>query len=291
MNLINTIGKTPIVRLNMNTSIWVKLEKFNPAGSVKDRTVLSMLMDGFERGVISEGSVIVEPTSGNTGIAMAMLGSQLGLHVVLTMPDSLSVERRKLLKVYGAKLVLTPGKLGMKGAIEKAKEILESTRTVMLDQFSNPSNPRIHFATTGPEIVSQVPQIDAFVAGVGTGGTLTGAGRFLKQVSKKIKIVAVEPEESAVLSGKSPSKHGIQGIGAGFVPANYDPSVVDEVVTVSTDEAWDMSKHLATKEGLFLGISSGAAVAAAMKISKKYGNNSTIVVAAPDGGEKYLSLW
>ena len=291
MNLINTIGKTPIVRLNMNTSIWVKLEKFNPAGSVKDRTVLSMLMDGFERGVISEGSVIVEPTSGNTGIAMAMLGSQLGLHVVLTMPDSLSVERRKLLKAYGAELVLTPGKLGMKGAIEKAKEMLESTRTVMLDQFSNPSNPRIHFATTGPEIVSQVPQIDAFVAGVGTGGTLTGAGRFLKQVSKKIKIVAVEPEESAVLSGKSPSKHGIQGIGAGFVPANYDPSVVDEVVTVSTDEAWDMSKHLATKEGLFLGISSGAAVAAAMKISKKYGNNSTIVVAAPDGGENYLSLW
>lgn len=291
MNLIDTIGKTPVVPLNMNTSIWVKLEKFNSAGSVKDRTVLSMLIDGFERRVISEGSTIVEPTSGNTGIAMAMLGSQFGLRVVLTMPDSLSVERRSLLRAYGAELILTPGKFGMKGAIEKAKEIVKSTRAVMLDQFSNSANPRIHFATTGPEIISQVPQVDAFVAGVGTGGTITGVGRFLKQVSKKIEIVAVEPEESAVLSGKSPSKHGIQGIGAGFVPANYDPDVVDEVVTVSTDEAWDMAKRLATKEGLFLGVSSGAAIAAAMKISKRFGNNSKIVVAAPDGGEKYISLW
>lgn len=291
MNLIDTIGKTPVVPLNMNTSIWVKLEKFNSAGSVKDRAVLSMLIDGFERRVISEGSTIVEPTSGNTGIAMAMLSSQFGLRVVLTMPDSLSVERRSLLRAYGAELILTPGKFGMKGAIEKAKEIVKSTRAVMLDQFSNSANPRIHFATTGPEIISQVPQVDAFVAGVGTGGTITGVGRFLKQVSKKIEIVAVEPEESAVLSGKSPSKHGIQGIGAGFVPANYDPDVVDEVVTVSTDEAWDMAKRLATKEGLFLGVSSGAAIAAAMKISKRFGNNSKIVVAAPDGGEKYISLW
>ena len=289
--MIDTIGKTPVVPLNMNTSIWVKLEKFNSAGSVKDRAVLSMLIDGFERRVISEGSTIVEPTSGNTGIAMAMLSSQFGLRVVLTMPDSLSVERRSLLRAYGAELILTPGKFGMKGAIEKAKEIVKSTRAVMLDQFSNSANPRIHFATTGPEIISQVPQVDAFVAGVGTGGTITGVGRFLKQVSKKIEIVAVEPEESAVLSGKSPSKHGIQGIGAGFVPANYDPDVVDEVVTVSTDEAWDMAKRLATKEGLFLGVSSGAAIAAAMKISKRFGNNSKIVVAAPDGGEKYISLW
>ncbi len=280
-----------MVNLKMNSSLWLKLEKFNPASSVKDRTVLSMISDAFECGKIFEGSTIVEPTSGNTGIAMAMFGAYYGLHVILTMPDSLSAERRKILKSYGAEVILTPGKLGMKGAVDKAQEIVNLTRGVMLDQFNNPANPRVHFATTGPEIVSQLPQINAFVAGVGTGGTLTGVGRFLKRVSKKIKIFAVEPLESPVLSGGKPSKHGIQGIGAGFIPGNYDSSVVDGVIAVSTDEAWDMTKHLAKKEGLFLGVSSGAVVVAAARISKKLGNNSTVVAISPDGGEKYLSVW
>lgn len=291
MKLINLIGHTPMVNLKMNSSLWLKLEKFNPASSVKDRTVLGMMLDALDSGKISEGSTIVEPTSGNTGIAMAMLGAYYGFHVILTMPDSLSVERRKILKSYGVEIVLTPGELGMNGAVEKAKEIVESTHGIMLDQFNNPANPRIHFATTGPEIISKLPRIDAFIAGVGTGGTLTGVGRFLRRVSKKIKIFAVEPSESPVLSGGKPSKHGIQGIGAGFVPGNYDPSVVDDVVTVSTDEAWDMTKYLAEREGLFLGISSGAAAVAAMRVSKELGNNSTIVAIAPDGGEKYLSVW
>ena len=280
-----------MVKLKMSNSVWLKLEKFNPGGSVKDRTVLGMLLDAFNNGKISEGSTIVEPTSGNTGIAMAMLGVYYGLHVILTMPDSLSVERRKILKSYGAEVILTSGELGMNGAVKKAKEIVDSTHGIMLDQFNNPSNPRIHFATTGPEIISQLPGIDAFVAGVGTAGTLTGVGRFLKQVSKKIKIFAVEPSESPVLSGGNPSKHGIQGIGAGFVPGNYDPSVVDDIISVSTEEAWNMTRYLTEKEGLFLGVSSGAAVVAAMQVSKKLGSHSTIVTIAPDGGEKYLSMW
>ncbi len=281
-----------MVKLKMNDSVWLKLEKFNPASSVKDRTVLGMILDALDNGKIFEGSTIVEPTSGNTGIAMAMLGAYYGFRVILTMPDSLSVERRKILKSYGVEIVLTPGELGMNGAVGKAKEIVDSTHGIMLDQFNNPANPRIHFATTGPEIISQLPQqIDAFVAGVGTGGTLTGVGRFLRRVSKRIKIFAVEPSESPVLSGGKPSKHGIQGIGAGFVPGNYDPSVVDDIVKVSTDEAWDMTKYLAEKEGLFLGISSGAATVAAMRVSKKLGSGSTVVAIAPDGGEKYLSVW
>ncbi len=281
-----------MVKLKMNDSVWLKLEKVNPASSVKDRTVLGMMLDAFDSGKISEGSTVVEPTSGNTGIAMAMLGAYYGLHVILTMPDSLSVERRKILKSYGAEIILTSGKLGMNGAVEKAKEIVNSIHGIMLDQFNNPANPSIHFATTGPEIISQLPRIDAFVAGVGTGGTLTGVGRFLRRVLKRIKIFAVEPSESPVLSGGKASKHGIQGIGAGFVPGNYDPSVVDEVVTISTDEAWEMTKYLTEKEGLFLGISSGAAVAAAMRVSKKLGSgDSKIVAIAPDGGEKYLSVW
>ncbi|WP_036222469.1 cysteine synthase A [Mesoaciditoga lauensis] len=291
MNLTTIITRTPMVRLKTNDSIWLKLEKFNPGGSVKDRTVLSMITDAFEKGIISQNSTIVEATSGNTGIAMAMLGAYYGLHVVLTMPESLSIERRKILSSYGAEVILTSSKLGMKGAVERAKEVANSTHGIMLDQFNNPANPRIHFATTGPEIFSQLPQIDAFVAGIGTGGTLTGVGRFLKQVSEKIKIFAVEPAESPVLSGGKPSKHGIQGIGAGFIPANYDPSLVCDVITVSTSEAWEITRFLAKREGLFLGISSGAATAAAMKVSKKLGRNSKIAVIAPDGGEKYLSVW
>ncbi len=280
-----------MVNLKMNNSLWLKLEGFNPAGSVKDRTVLSMVKNAIDNGKVSVGSTVVEPTSGNTGIAMAMLGAYYGFRTILTIPDSLSIERRKMLKAYGAEIILTSGKLGMSGAIEKAREIVEEMNGIMLDQFNNPANPRIHFATTGPEIVSQLPQISAFVAGVGTGGTLTGVGRFLKLVSKRIKIFAVEPLESPVLSGGKASKHGIQGIGAGFVPGNYDPRVVDEVIAVSTDEAWDMTKYLAKKEGLFVGVSSGAVVAAAQRVSQKLGSDSTIVALSPDRGEKYLSIW
>jgi cysteine synthase A len=267
------------------------LEKANPAGSVKDRTAFGMINDALKNDLIKTGSTLVEPTSGNTGIGLAMIGTYYSMKVILTMPESLSIERRKLLELYGAKLILTPGKLGMNGAIEMAKEIVKENGAVMLNQFENPSNPKIHFLTTAPEILSQMNyNLDAIVCGVGTGGTVSGIGRFTKQFSKGVKIFAVEPSESPVISGGKPSPHGIQGIGAGFIPKNYDPSVVDEVLTVSTDEAKDMTIYLSKKEGLFLGISSGAAVTAAKKAIDHF-NLKRIVVIAPDGGEKYLSIW
>ncbi|MCL5031882.1 MAG: cysteine synthase A [Thermotogae bacterium] len=271
--------------------VWLKLEKANPAGSVKDRTAFGMINDALKNDLIKTGSTLVEPTSGNTGIGLAMIGTYYSMKVILTMPESLSIERRKLLELYGAKLILTPGKLGMNGAIEMAKEIVKENGAVMLNQFENPSNPKIHFLTTAPEILSQMNyNLDAIVCGVGTGGTVSGIGRFTKQFSKGVKIFAVEPSESPVISGGKPSPHGIQGIGAGFIPKNYDPSVVDEVLTVSTDEAKDMTIYLSKKEGLFLGISSGAAVTAAKKAIDHF-NLKRIVVIAPDGGEKYLSIW
>lgn len=272
--------------------IWLKLEKTNPGGSLKDRTAFGMLDDAVQSGLLSAGSAIVEPTSGNTGIGLAMIGAYYGIKVTLTMPENLTTERRKLLAVYGAELILTPANLGMKGAIEKCHELAEERHAVILDQFQNPSNPRIHFLTTGPEILSQMNyKIDAIVAGVGTGGTISGVGKFMKSFSKTIKIFAVEPSESPVISGGKPSSHGIQGIGAGFIPKNYDPSVVDEVITVSTEESKEMTSYLSKKEGLFLGISSGAAVMGAKKVIDKLGSQLRIVVIAPDGGEKYLSIW
>lgn len=279
--------------MNLKTmnQVWLKLEKANPAGSVKDRTAFGMINDALKNDLIKTGSTLVEPTSGNTGIGLAMIGTYYSMKVILTMPESLSIERRKLLELYGAKLILTPGKLGMNGAIEMAKEIVKENGAVMLNQFENPSNPKIHFLTTAPEILSQMNyNLDAIVCGVGTGGTVSGIGRFTKQFSKGVKIFAVEPSESPVISGGKPSPHGIQGIGAGFIPKNYDPSVVDEVLTVSTDEAKDMTIYLSKKEGLFLGISSGAAVTAAKKAIDHF-NLKRIVVIAPDGGEKYLSIW
>lgn len=271
--------------------IWLKLEKANPAGSIKDRTAFGMINDALKSNIIKTRSTIVEPTSGNTGIGLAMVGTYHDIKVILTMPENLTIERRKLLELYGTTLVLTPANLGMNGAIEKAKEIVKEKGAVMLNQFENPSNPKIHFLTTGPEILSQMNYIvDAIVCGVGTGGTVSGIGRFIKQFSKDVRIFAVEPSESPVISGGKPSAHGIQGIGAGFIPKNYDPSVVDEVITVSTDEAKDMTIYLSKKEGLFLGISSGAAVAAAKKIVDRL-NLKRVVAIAPDGGEKYLSIW
>ncbi len=272
--------------------IWLKLEKTNPASSVKDRAAMGMIFAALESRKISSGSTIVEPTSGNTGIALAMIGSYYGMNMILTMPENLTVERRKLLELYGAKLILTPASEGMKGAIKKAEEISREINSFMPNQFENPANPEIHFLTTGPEILSQMDyNLDAVIAGVGTGGTVSGVGRFLKRYSKKIKIFAVEPAESPVISGGKPSSHGIQGIGAGFIPKNYDPSAVDEVITVSTDEAKEMTMYLSKKEGLFLGISSGAAVAAAVRIVKLLGPESRVVTVCPDGGEKYLSIW
>lgn len=274
------------------SQIWLKLEKTNPAGSVKDRTAFGMIVDAIQSGLISTGSTIVEPTSGNTGIGLAMIGSYYDIKVILTMPENLTIERRKLLEIYGAELILTSANLGMNGAIEKGRELVAERHAVMLDQFQNPSNPRIHFLTTGPEILSQMNyKVDAIVAGVGTGGTISGVGKFMKNFSKKIKIFAVEPSESPVISGGRPSSHGIQGIGAGFIPKNYDPSVVDEVITVSTEESKEMASYLSKKEGLFVGISSGAAVMGAKKVIDKLDSQSRVVVIAPDGGEKYLSIW
>nr|WP_232060111.1 cysteine synthase A [Athalassotoga saccharophila] len=291
MNLISIIGKTPIVHLK-TMNLWLKLEMMNPGGSIKDRTAFSMIDDALRSGLIETGSTIVEPTSGNTGIGLAMVGSHYGLRVILTMPENLTIERRKLLQMYGADLLLTPANFGMNGSVEKAYEIAKQLKGIVLNQFENQSNPRIHFMTTGPEILSQMDyKIDAVVAGVGTGGTISGVGNFMKRFSSKIKIVAVEPSESPVLSGGKPSPHGIQGIGAGFIPKNYDPSVVDEIIQISTDEARDMTDYLSKKEGLFLGISSGAAVAAGLKLIKKLERDSRIVVISADGGEKYLSIW
>jgi cysteine synthase A len=274
------------------SKLWLKLEKTNPGGSIKDRTAFGMVKDAFDKGILKENSTIVEPTSGNTGIALAMIGSYYNVKVILTMPENLTIERRKLLDLYGAELFLTDASMGMKAAIMKAEEIRDEVNGIILNQFENPANIKIHFLTTGPELLSQMNfSIDAVVAGVGTGGTISGIGKFLKEYSKKIKIFAVEPKESPVISGGKPSSHGIQGIGAGFIPKNYDSSVIDGVLTVSTEEAKEMTAYLSKKEGLFLGISSGAAVAAAMELSKKFEHDSRIVVIAPDGGEKYLSIW
>ncbi len=273
-------------------NLWLKLEMANPGGSIKDRTAFSMIDDAIRTGLINVGSTIVEPTSGNTGIGLAMVGSYYDLRVILTMPENLTIERRKLLQMYGADLVLTPANLGMNGSVQRAYEIAKESKGIVLNQFENPANPRIHFMATGPEILSQMNyEIDAVVAGVGTGGTISGVGNFMKRFSKKIRVVAVEPSESPVLSGGKPSPHGIQGIGAGFIPKNYDSTVVDEIIQISTDEARDMVDYLSKKEGLFLGISSGAVVAAGLKLIERLGKNSRIVVISADGGGKYLSIW
>lgn len=285
------IGNTPIVRLDsVDSRIFLKLEKNNPGGSVKDRPALFMILDAEKRGLLKNG--IVEPTSGNMGIAIAMIGAKRGHRVILTMPETMSVERRKVLKMLGAELVLTPGDLGMKGAIEKAKEIAQETGAHMLQQFENPYNVYSHQFTTGPEILRQMDyQIDAFVAGVGTGGTISGVGRVLKTFfGDRVKVVAVEPAKSPVLSGGQPGKHAIQGIGAGFVPKILDRSVIDEVITVEDEEAYDMARYLAKKEGLLVGVSSGANVAAALKIAQKLGKDARVVTIAPDHAERYLSI-
>lgn len=283
------IGKTPVYQLP-NTNIYVKLEKYNVGGSVKDRTVLGMLQDAKEKGRIHEDSIIVEATSGNTGIALAMVGAILHIKTVIIMPESMSKERRELIKAYGAQLILTPKETGMKGALERANEILEKyPNAFTLGQFVNPANPDMHYRTTGAEIVEQVPNVDVFVAGIGTGGTFTGVTKRLKEHNPNLKAIAVEPTGSPAITEGKGGPHKIQGIGAGFIPENFDQSLMDGVQTVSDEEAFSEVQTFMRESGISIGLSAGAAVVAAKRIARET-PNANIVVIAPDGVEKYLSL-
>lgn len=290
------IGATPIVKFNRLTAetdaeVYGKLEFFNPGGSVKDRVALSMIEAAEKSGTLKPGGTIIEPTSGNTGVGLAMVGAARGYQVIIVMPETMSIERRKLIKAYGAQLILTPGSKGMKGAIAKAKELATENGYFLPLQFDNPANPAIHEATTAKEIegVFGKEGIDAFVAGVGTGGTITGVGKALKKVYPWIKLYAVEPTESAVLQGEQPSPHKIQGIGAGFVPAILDTTIYDQVISVSSEEALKTARKIGEKEGVLVGISSGAAVFAALKVAKELGRGKKVLALIPDNGERYLS--
>lgn len=294
-NILEMIGNTPIIKLNNMVSdemaeVYVKLEKYNPAGSVKDRAAMGMVEEAERLGLLKPNSVIVEPTSGNTGIALAMIGRLKGYKVIIVMPDTMSLERRNMIKAYGAELVLTEGAKGMKGAIEKAKEIAVDDTFFIPQQFVNVANPEKHYATTAEEILKDIPDLDAFVAGVGTAGTITGVGKRLKEMKNSIIVNAVEPEKSPILSGGTHSPHKIQGIGAGFIPENYNKEVVDKISQVSDENAFDTARLLAKNEGILVGISSGAAVSAALTLAKELGKDKKILVIAPDSGEKYLSM-
>ena len=295
-NITELIGGTPLVEISgvegQKARIAVKLEKSNPGGSVKDRIALAMIEDAEAKGVLKPGATIIEPTSGNTGVGLAWVGVAKGYRTILTMPETMSIERRNLLKAYGAELVLTPGAEGMKGAIRKAEELRDATPgAVILGQFVNPANPAVHERTTGEEIWKDTDgEVSIFVAGVGTGGTVSGTGRTLKRHNPSVKVYAVEPATSPVLSGGAPGKHGIQGIGPGFVPQTYDAGTVDKVLTVSTEEAFESARFLSRKKGILVGISSGAAFHAAAELSRLPENDGKLMVAVlPDTGERYLS--
>jgi len=293
------IGNTPILELsnikkhfNIGANLFAKLECFNPAGSSKDRVALSIINDAEKKGIINKDTVIIEPTSGNTGIGLSAVAASKGYKTVIVMPDTMSMERRLLMKAYGAKLVLSDGSLGMTGAIKKAEELnKENPNSIIAGQFTNPSNPQAHFDTTGPEIYSDMEgKIDAFVSGVGTGGTITGVGEYLKSQNPDIKIIAAEPDTSAVLSGDTAGSHKLQGIGAGFVPDILNTKIYDEIIKVSSDSAYDLARCMGTLEGVLVGISSGAALFAAIEIGKRNEfANKNIVVLLPDSGERYLS--
>ena len=297
-NLLELVGNTPLMQVSafskqmgLASPLWVKVESFNPSGSVKARAALAMVEDAEQAGLLKPGATIIEPTSGNTGIGLAMVATIKGYRLILTMPETMSIERRKLLAAYGAELVLTPGSEGMAGAIEKAEELHRTIPgSYIPGQFDNPANPAIHERTTAREIWADTDgRITAFVAGVGTGGTLCGTGRCLKQLNPAIRVVGVEPASSPVLQGKAPAPHAIQGIGANFIPANYDAEVVDEVMGVTDEEAFNAARTLAQTEGLLVGISSGAALAAAVRLSRSMTDATGIVVLLPDSGERYLS--
>lgn len=292
-------GKTPLLRLsgvireeNLSADILAKIEFLNPAGSVKDRVAVKMISDAEEKGLLKEGSVIIEPTSGNTGIGLAMAGVAKGYRVIIVMPDTMSVERRKIIAAYGAELVLTDGTMGMKGAIKKAEELKnEINNSIVMGQFVNPSNAMAHYETTGPEIWEDTDgKVDIFVCGIGTGGTITGTGKFLKEKNPDIKIIGVEPLSSPFLTKGVSGAHKLEGIGAGFIPEILDTAIYDEVITVSNEDAYSMGRNLARKEGLLVGVSSGAAAVAAVEIAKRPENKGkTIVVLLPDTGMRYLS--
>ncbi len=298
-NLAQTIGNTPLVSVQRmgepgRARIFAKLESFNPLSSVKDRIGVSMIEDAEKKGILGPETTIIEPTSGNTGIALAFACAAKGYRLILTMPETMSIERRRLMKIFGAKLILTDGALGMNGAIQEAERLAGSMqKSIILGQFSNPANPDIHRRTTAEEIWADTDgSVDVFVAGVGTGGTITGVGEVLRARNPGVKIVAVEPEDSPVLSGGQPGPHKIQGIGAGFVPANLNRDVIDEVIRVSASDAGDTARSLAEKEGILCGISSGAAMWAALQLAAQSEMaGKTIVVLLPDSGERYLSTW
>ncbi len=294
--VLELIGNTPILKVNNlfndenSAEVYVKLEKFNPGGSVKDRAALGMIEKAEKLGVLKPGATIVEPTSGNTGIALAFIGKLKGYKVIIVMPETMSKERRDLIKAYGAELVLTEGAKGMKGAIEKALEIGSGDGFFIPQQFENIANPEKHFATTAEEIFKDIPDLDAFVAGVGTGGTIVGVSKNLKKKNSNIKAIAVEPANSPVLSGGNPGGHKIQGIGAGFVPSIYEGENVDDIIQVKDEDAFKTAKAFAETEGVLVGISSGAAIYAAIELAKKLGKGKKVLAVAPDGGEKYISM-
>ena len=297
--IIDTIGGTPLVELrklekeyNLKAKLVAKVESFNPGGSVKDRIAKAMIEEAEKQGLINKDTVLIEPTSGNTGIGLAMVAASKGLRLIIAMPETMSIERRNLMKAYGAELVLTEGAKGMKGAIAKAEELAKETPNSFIpSQFTNMANPRMHYLTTGPEIFKDTDgQVDIFVGGVGTGGTISGVGKFLKENKPSVKVVAVEPETSPVLSKGTPGPHKIQGIGAGFVPQTLDTNIYDEIITVSNEKAFEMGRKVAKTEGLLVGISSGAALSAAIELAKREENaGKMVVVLLPDTGERYLS--
>ena len=289
---LDLIGNTPMISLDKigYKNVYVKLEKYNPAGSIKDRIALSMVEGAERKGILNKESVLVEATSGNTGIALAMVGKLKGYKVIIIMPETMSMERRQLVKAFGAELILTEGSKGMNGSIEKLKDLLKENKNyVNLGQFENEDNPRIHYEATGPEIYKELPDVDVVIAGIGSGGTISGIGKFLKEKNENVKVIGIEPKSSPLITQKKAGPHKIQGIGANFIPKNYDENIVDKVITVSDEDAFEIVRLMANKLGILVGISSGANIFGSIEISKKYPDKK-IATVAPDGVDKYMSM-